>query len=163
MSIILVSQPPSLTQLTGQVQCLLPPGEICSSSSPNWTQWRRTENNNRAENVSPGPMSKRRNTKTDEEKQCEKKELNQARATTRIHVRASFQRWKSCCKDFSVKQVRTCFIYVLLYVLTTRLWWRWLQYNNTGNSAYCHMMWQLPCLLACMLTPVFSFVSMATG
>ena len=65
-------------------------------------------------NAPPVSRSKRRNKKTDEEKQRENKEMDRAREETRINIRASFQRWRSCgsCKDFSAGQVRTCWIYV---------------------------------------------------
>ena len=39
-------------------------------------------------------MSKRRIKKTEEEKQCKKKELDRAREKTRANIRVSFQRWK---------------------------------------------------------------------
>ena len=45
-------------------------------------------------NAPPLPTSKRRNKKTDEEKQCKNKELDHAREKTRINIEASFQRWR---------------------------------------------------------------------
>ena len=62
------------------------------------------------------PTSKRSSKKTEEEKQSKNKELDRARKKTRINIRASFQRWRSCgiCQDFSAGQVRTCWIYVSL-------------------------------------------------
>ena len=45
-------------------------------------------------NAPPLPMSKRRNKKTDKEKQCKNKEMDRARERTRIDIGASFQRWR---------------------------------------------------------------------
>ena len=45
-------------------------------------------------NAPPLPALKRRNKKTDKEKQCKKKELNCAREKTRINMGVSFQRWR---------------------------------------------------------------------
>ena len=81
------------------------------------------------------PTSKRRLKKTEEEKQCKNKELDRAREKTRINIRGSFQRWRSCgiCKDSRATQSwrlfcwtgkDPCFIDVSFCVLTTRLWWR---------------------------------------
>ena len=46
--------------------------------------------------VPPSSRSKRRNKKPEEEKQSENKEVDRAREETRINIRASFQRWRSC-------------------------------------------------------------------
>ena len=45
-------------------------------------------------NAPPLPTSKRRNKKTDKEKQYKKKELDRAREKTRINIGVSFQRWR---------------------------------------------------------------------
>ena len=45
-------------------------------------------------NAPPLPKSKRRNKKTEEEKECKNKELDRTREKTRINIRASFQRWR---------------------------------------------------------------------
>ena len=71
-----------------QVQYLLFPDQICSN--PNCKQWQRTE----TKNAPPLPMSKRRNKKTDEEKQCQKKQLDRAKKKTRINIGALNQRWR---------------------------------------------------------------------
>ena len=42
----------------------------------------------------PSPSSKTRNKKTDKEKKCKNKELDQAREKKRINIWASFQRWR---------------------------------------------------------------------
>ena len=76
--------------------------QICSSS--NCKQWWRTDNNNRAENAPTLPTSKRKN-KTNVEKQCKKKELDQAREKTWINIGASFQsRSGGICKDSRATQ-----------------------------------------------------------
>ena len=95
-----------------QVQCWLLPGQICSC--PNCKQWRRTDKNNRDKKC---PTIKK-----DDwwRKQCEKKELDRARETTRIHFRASFQRWRELqdlwglkrVGRFSAGQVRTPALYI---------------------------------------------------
>ena len=54
----------------------------------------------------PLPASKRRNRKTDKEKQSKNTELNRAREKTRINNEALFQRWRSCrvCKNSRTMQ-----------------------------------------------------------
>ena len=89
-----------------------PPPHRCSACSYLvWYVQAQTLNNGREQikttepkNSPPLPMSKRRNKKTDEEKQCKNKELDQAREKTRIHFGASFQRWREICKDSRVTQ-----------------------------------------------------------
>ena len=75
-------------------------------------------------NAPPLPMSKRSNKKTEQEKQCKSKELDRVKEKTRIHFRASFQRWRSCgiCMDSRAKQslllfcwTEPCLIWFILF------------------------------------------------
>ena len=85
-------QPPSLTQ------CALgsaPPPHRCSACSylVRYFQAQTLQSHKMPHHCRDMP-SKRRNKKTDEEKQCKEEELDQAREKTRINIRASFQRWR---------------------------------------------------------------------
>ena len=80
-----IGQYPSPTQ----AQCLLLPDQILSS--PNCKQCQKTDNNNRAENAPPLPTSKRRNKKTDEEKQRK----NKVEGAVGF-VRTQEQHWDCC-------------------------------------------------------------------
>ena len=72
-------------------------------------------------------QQQRRNKKTDKVKQSENKELDRAIKKTRINIGVTSEVEElQVCQDFSAEQVRTCWIYVSLCVLTTKLRW-WLQ------------------------------------
>ena len=96
-------------------QCLLLTGQIVKAQTVNGG--REQTVTTEPKNAPPLPMSKRKNKKSDEGKQCRKKEVDGARQKARINIQVSFQRWRSygICKDsratqvgcFSAEQVRT--------------------------------------------------------
>ena len=100
-----------------------PPGTACTGQCPSPTQAQccpylvrylhaQTANNGgeqstttELKNAPPLTLSKRRNKNTYNIKQCKKKELDQAREITRIHIGASFQSWRELQDSERLKSV----------------------------------------------------------
>ena len=101
--VLLCWQTPSLTQ---RVPGSAPPPCRCSVCSHLVRYVQAQTVNNGGEQTTTTELKhahvKEKNMKTDQEKQFKNKELDRAGEKTRINIRTSFPRWRSCwiCEDF---------------------------------------------------------------